>query len=335
MNGRLVVETVGSVVLKGNPLGDPRRREVQVYLPPSYLKDEKRRFPVLYYLPGFGSTSRSAVDPHPWKENLFDRFDRLVAEKKSPEAVLVVPDCFTILGGAQYMDSPATGDYEKHLVSELVPYVDARYRTAGRAVLGKSSGGYGALRLALLHPETFPHAGAHSPDLLFEVCYGRDIHKCVSALARWDHDFGRYYRDFRAARAKDAFPHELLNIAAMAACYSPDPKSPWGFALPFDPYTGELEPSVWARWKANDLLELAGRRPEGLRALKTLYFDCGSRDEFFLHLGARAFARRLKALGVRHRFEEHAGGHFDTAPRLDVSLPLLVRAAEGRSKAKK
>ncbi|MFA6091612.1 MAG: alpha/beta hydrolase-fold protein [Elusimicrobiota bacterium] len=332
MNGRIVVETVGSLVLKDNPLGDPRRREVPVYLPPSYVKETSRRYPVIYYLPGFGSTARSVLEGHPWKEKLFERFDRLISEGRSPEALLVVPDCFTLMGGAQYMDSPAVGAYETHLISELVPYVDARYRTAGRAVCGKSSGGYGALRLAIRHPEVFPHVAAHSPDLFFEVCYGRDIHGCVNALAPWKHHPDLYFREFKASRAKDAFPHALVNSMAMAACYSPDPKSPMGFVLPFDPYTGELVPEVWARWKKNDLLEVSAAHARALRKLKTIYLDCGTKDEFFLHLGARAFSRRLGGLKIRHRYEEHGGGHFDTAERLETSLPLLAKTASARKK---
>ncbi|MBI5244683.1 MAG: esterase [Elusimicrobia bacterium] len=328
MKGQVVIETVGSVVLKDNPLGDPRRREVPVYLPPSYPKELSRRYPVIFYLPGFGSTGRSAAQTHPWKENPIERLDRLIEQRKAPEMLLVIPDCFTLYGGSQYMDSIGTGRYEEHLCVELAPYIDSRYRTAGpkaRAAAGKSSGGYGALRLAMRRSEVFPHIACHSADLLFEVGYGRDFARCVCALSRYGGSFENFLREFRKARAKDAFPHELVNCAAMAACYSPNPKSALGFDLPFDEWTGELKPEVWRRWKENDPVELAPRCRAKLRKLKTLYFDCGLKDEFFLHLGARALSRRLKALGVRHVFEEHAGGHFDTAARLDRSFALLGR----------
>ena len=246
--------------------------------------------------------------------------------------ILVIPDCFTLYGGSQYMDSAGTGRYEEHLIAELVPYIDSRYRTAGpaaRAVAGKSSGGFGALRLAMLHPEIFPHAACHSVDMLFEVGYSRDFAKCVSALSKFGGSFERFLKDFKAARAKDSFPHELVNAAAMAACYSPNPRSPLGFDLPFDEYTGELRPEVWRKWKAHDPLELAQHCRAGLHKLRTVYFDCGTKDEFFLHLGARALSRRLKELGVRHEYEEHGGGHFDTASRLDRSFALLGQAMAG------
>ncbi len=327
--GKVVLETVGSVALKGNPLGDPRLREVPVYLPPQYFRKPLRPFPVLYYLPGFTGTARSASAEHPWKENPIERLDRLIASGKTPPMILVIPDCFTLYGGSQYMDSPAVGLYETHLIQELVPYLDSRYRTGQKGVLGKSSGGYGALRLAMRHPEVFAHAASHSGDMGFEASVLLEIPKCVDALSRWGGRVDRFLAEFKAARVKDAFPHSLVNMVAMSACYSPDPKSPWGFALPFDPWTGELDAPVWERWLGEDPVSMARSHAPALKKLKTLYLDCGAKDEYALHLGARRFSRTLKALGVPHRYEEHPGGHFDTAARLDVSFPLLGRAMKG------
>jgi enterochelin esterase family protein len=326
MRGRVVFETVGSPALRGNPLGDPRRREVPVYLPEAYFQGRSRRFPVLYYLPGFSSTSRSAVEAHPWKESVAGRLDRLIAQGRVRPMILVVPDCFTLYGGSQYMDSEGTGLYETHIVSELVPYIDSRYRTAGRGVVGKSSGGFGALRLAMRRPDVFPRAACHSGDMLFEVCGLLEVPKCVRALDEWGGSFPRFLRAFREAPVKDAFAHELVMMAAMCACYSPNPASPLGFDLPFDERTGEVRREVLARWKVHDPVEAAGDCAGNLRKLKLLYLDCGVKDEYFLQLGSRAFVRRLRALGVPHRYEEHPGGHFDTGPRLDVSFRLLGRS---------
>jgi enterochelin esterase family protein len=104
MFGRVQVETVGSIVLKDNPLGDPRVRQVPVYLPPSYGKTG-RSFPVIYCLASFGSTGRSFLNFHPWRESLPERFDRLINEGRAAECVLIMPDCFTSFGGSQYLDS--------------------------------------------------------------------------------------------------------------------------------------------------------------------------------------------------------------------------------------
>jgi len=329
MKGRVQVESVGSVVLKGNPLGDPRLRQVPVYLPPSYGTVPGRRYPVIYCLAGFTSTGRSFLNFHPWRESLPERFDRLIGEGEARECVLVMPDCFTSLGGSQYLNSPATGRYEDHIVDELVGFFEDKLsvsrQASGRALAGKSSGGYGALMLAMRHPDVFGHAASHSGDMFFELCYGAEIPRFVTALGEFGGSAERFLKEFRAARDKDRFDHALIDLAAMSACYSPNPKSPLGFDLPCDCRTGELIPAVWARWKALDPVSAAPPCRAGLKKLKTLFFDAGTRDEFNLHLGARKLSAVLKGLGVAHAYEEHGLGHFDMSQRWDVSLALLSR----------
>ena len=327
MKGRLQVETISSIVLKDNPLGDPRRREIPVYLPPSYGTARGRRYPVLYYLPGFTGTGRGAINYNPWKENVVERFDRLVADGKAPEAILVIADGFTAFGGSQYLNSSATGRYEDFVVYEIVGFMDDKHSTVrhpeGRAVIGKSSGGFGALTLAMRHPEVFGHCVSHSGDMGFEACYLQDFSKLVVAMDAAKKTPAKFVESFLASREKDAFDHAAVNALAMSACYSPNEKSPTGFDLPCDPRTGELVPAVWKRWLALDPVHAAAKHAGVLRRLKTLWFDAGTKDEFYLHLGARRLSDALKSLKVRHTYEEHAFGHFDMASRLDRSLPLL------------
>lgn len=331
MKGKVQIETVSSIVLKDNPLGDPRRRDIPVYLPPSYGTARGRRYPVLYYLPGFTGTSRGALNYNPWKENVAERFDRLIGEGKCPEAILVIADGFTAYGGSQYLNSTATGRYEDFLVYEVVGYIDDKHSTVrhpeGRAVIGKSSGGFGALSLAARHPEVFLHVVSHSGDMGFDACYVNDFYKFVGALEKYGGSPARLLEAFKASRTKEGFDHGAINTLAMSACYSPNEKSPLGFDLPCDARTGELIPSVWKRWLAHDPVHAAAKNAPVLRRMKTLWFDAGTRDEFFLHLGARRFSDALKAAKVRHTYEEHAKGHFDMAERLDKSLPLLASRA--------
>lgn len=325
MNGRVQVETVLSRVLKGNPLGDPARREVPVYLPPSYGK-KKGRFPVLYYIPGFTGGGRTAVNFSHWKENMAQRLDRLIAEGRARECVLIVPDCFTAFGGSQYVNSAATGRYEDHVVSELVPYFEDKLGlasgAAGRGIFGSSSGGFGALWLSSRHPGVFAHAACHSGDAHFDIAYAIDIPKAVNAFAgsplKW-------LTEFRASRTKQGFDHAAINMMAMAACYSPNPKSPLGFDLPFDPRTGEMIPAVWRRWKEFDPVVFAPKRAAALKRLKTLFVDAGTKDEFYLHLGARKLHAVLRKAGVPHICEEHGQGHFDLGERFERSLTLLTK----------
>ncbi|MBI5631378.1 MAG: esterase [Elusimicrobia bacterium] len=330
MKGKVQIEAVSSSVLKGNPLSDPHRREIPVYLPPSYGKKRGKPYPVIYYLAGFTGGGRSVLNYNPWKENLAERLDRLIARGKVRECVLIIPDCFTAFGGSQYVNSSAVGRYEDHVVKELVPYFEdklhLRRGPEGRAVMGKSSGGYGALSLGMKYPEVFGHALCHSGDMLFERCYGMDIPKFINCLDQRGGSAARLVREFLKSKRKDLLDHAAVNILAMAACYSPNPRSPWGFDFPFDTRTGELIPKTWARWREKDPVEAAQRFRANLKKLKTLYFDCGRRDEFCLHLGARKLSRVLKGLGVRHTYEEHDLGHFDMAERHDRSFQLLLGA---------
>jgi enterochelin esterase family protein len=327
MKGKLIIETVSSQVLKGNPLGDPHLREVPVYLPPSYGKVRGKRFPVIYELPGFTGTGRGAVNYNPWKANAVERLDRLIAAG-ARECLMVIPDAFTAYGGSQYINSSATGRYEDYIITELVPYLEDKFAAGGsagaRAVMGGSSGGYGALVLGMRHPDVFAHVASHSGDSAFESSYGPDIPKVVTALGKFGGSLDRFRREFLKSREKWTFDHSCINMVGMASCYSPNPKSPMGFDLPFDEYTGELIPKVWARWLELDPVMMAPRYRANLKKLKTLYFDCGTKDEFNLHLGARRLARTLKGLSIKHIHEEGVWGHMDRSPRLDRSLKLLT-----------
>ena len=183
--GRIETVWFESAVLRGNPLGDPHVRRIPVWLPPSYDREPTKRHPVLYALTGFGSRGRGLLNDHPWSPSLDDRLDALMAAGH-PECIVVMPDAFTRLGGAQYMDSTATGAYETHLVEELLPWVDANLRTLAeprhRALAGRSSGGFAALRLGMRHPDRFGALASHSGDLLFEYAYAPDFPRACSVL---------------------------------------------------------------------------------------------------------------------------------------------------------
>ena len=184
----VVIETVESRALVGNPLGDPTARRIAVWLPPSYARESTRRYPVIYWLAGYSGTGEMLFSGNPWQPGLGERLDRLVGSGAMGEAIVVAPDCFTRWGGAQYLDSPALGNYETHLVREVIPAVDARYRTVAtreaRAIGGKSSGGFGALVLAMRHPELFAAVASHAGDMAFELSALKDLPVAARTLRR-------------------------------------------------------------------------------------------------------------------------------------------------------
>ncbi|MBI3722344.1 esterase, partial [bacterium] len=273
--GEVTVLNFESELLKKNPLGDPALREIPVYLPPHYAASADRRFPVVYVLVGFTGTGRMLLNVPPFDEALApDRLDRLIAEGMPP-VIAVFPDCSTKYGGSQFLDSPATGDYMSHIVKELVPEVDRRFRTIpdrdARAVLGKSSGGYGALILAMEHPQVFSGCGSHSGDCYFEHCYGQDFPKFVRDVRKRG-GLEKFLREFPKLEVKDKDDGFLVNVVAMAQAYSPNPERglPVNFDLPFDMETGELKPWIFTRWKLWDPVERAGLRVDALSSLRAL-----------------------------------------------------------------
>ena len=326
--GRVEVIEFESPVLRGNPAGDPHVRRVPVYLPPSYDAEPGRRYPVVFVLTGFTGRGRMLLNDNPWSPSLDDRLDKLIAAG-CPDLIVVMPDCFTRFGGSQYMDSAATGRYETHVVSELVPWADERYRTLAarehRAVAGKSSGGYGALHLGMRHPELFGAVACHSGDMLFEYCYQPDFPKACSVLQEAG-GVRKFLEAFEAKPQKGKDEFLALNILGMAACYSPEPAAELGVGLPFDLATGLPRDDVWRRWLELDPLRRMGAHADALRSMRLLWIDCGKRDEFHLHHGARAFARELTRLGITHVHEEFDDGHMNVPYRYDRSLPALARA---------
>ncbi|MBI5053378.1 MAG: esterase family protein [Chloroflexi bacterium] len=326
--GTVIIENVTSEVLKNNPLGDPHVRRLPIYLPPGYESGTKR-YPVVYVLTGFTGRGTMLLNDAAWDENLAQRMDRLIAQGTVQPMILVMPDCFTRVGGSQYINSSATGQYEDYVIQELIPFVDGKYRTLAdrdhRAVMGKSSGGYGSVILALRNPNVFGLMASHSGDMYFEYCYKSDIVAYLSAIKKFG-GLDKFWNEYPTMRPRGQDFNRIINTVAMAACYSPNPNAPHGFDLPVDEETGELRDDVWARWLEWDPVYLVEKYADALRSLRLIYLDAGLRDEFALQFGARIFCKRLQKLGIPYTHEEFDDGHFNIAYRYDVSLKAISEA---------
>jgi enterochelin esterase family protein len=322
--GRVVIEEFDCEALRGNPLGDPHQRSVPIYLPPGYDRSA-RRYPVIYWLHGWGGTGLRETNYNPWIASLPELIDRVIQEG-APPAIMVMADVFTKYGHSQCVNSSATGRYED-AVTELVAHIDGHYRTLAsrdhRGVDGKSSGGYGALVLAMRNPQLFGAAASHSGDMYFEACYKADFWHAVDAIRKHGGLDG-YLRAWNEAPKKtDELVKPMVTVVCMAMAYSPNPSSAHGFDLPFDPETGEIDEAVWARWLEWDPVVMAERHAESLRALRLLYIECGSRDQYKLHHGARILRRRLERLGIPHEYQEFDDDHTAVNYRYVESLRRL------------
>ena len=320
LSGRWQALSYESEALRRNPLGDPHVRPVYVWAP-----DGDGPYPVIFCLQGFTGSAPAWFNVRPWERSFPQEVEAL-----APEAIVVLVDAFTAVGGSQYLDSPAIGDYHTYLCDELVPWIDSRFPTSGvRGLQGKSSGGYGAMVNAMLRPDLFAGFASHAGDALFDATYRRGFVEVARALRdSYEGSYERFLKDFRSRRPlSKPTDHVLIETWAMAAAYS-------GGELPFDLETGEVVAEVWADWLAWDPVEMARRDrfAAALRGMRAIWIDAGSRDEFFLDLAAAAFRRALAAAGVPDevvRFELHEGGHFSTAWRYPLALAWLVERLAG------
>jgi S-formylglutathione hydrolase FrmB len=328
--GRVVVHRLASKVLRGNPLGDPHVRDLHVYLPPGYDASPGKKYPAILGVVGYTGTGAMLFNSDPLGEDLKRRLDRLIASGKCPPVIVAAPDCFTRVGGCQYINSAGVGRYEDYLIREIIPFVRREYRTGKWGVFGKSSGGYGSIVLGMRHPEVFSALADHSGDSDFELCFFPDFPKALDSF-REAGGPGKWLDKFW--REKNKRPKKIMNLMTlgMTAHYSPNPKSPhkigkMGVDFPFDLETGVFRFDVWKRWQAWDPVRMVPRYAKNLKKLRLIYVDCGTKDEFALHWGARALVAEMKRHGLKPFYEEFDDGHMSITYRYDRSLPMLARA---------
>jgi hypothetical protein len=327
--GRLEEHEFESEALRDNPLGDPHVRPLWVYVPPGYDDEPERRYASVYQIQGLTGQLDMWRNRTAFRLNPPELFDELFASGEAPSCILVWVDCWTSLGGSQFLDSPGTGRYHTYLGEEVVPWVDERYRTLAapehRGIAGKSSGGYGAMVTPMLRPDLFGGLATHAGDALFETCYLPEFRESARALRdHYDGSYEKFWEDFRSRPAgSKKTDHVLLNEWCMAACYSADEDGT--VHLPFDPATSRLIPEVWERWLAWDPVRMVPRYADALRSLKAIYIDAGTRDEWYLDLGAEAFRRELEEIGVTDVFFElFDAGHGGIEYRYPLGLKHLA-----------
>lgn len=324
--GTLHSLTIASEVLKTNMLGDPTAREVQVYVPHGHAPEG---LPLLVDIVGFTAGGPAHTNWKNFGENVPERLERLLADDAMPPVVIAFPDCFTRLGGNQYINSAAMGRWEDFLIDEMLPAVEGRFGCGGagrRGIFGKSSGGYGSIVHAMRRADTWSAAACHSGDMGFDVGYMPDMPMTVRALARRGGSVESFLQKFEAGPKWDGKDIHVLMMLAMAATYDPDPEAFYGVRLPVTLDTCEVIPERWANWLKWDPVLMADASIANLKSLKGLWIDCGDVDQYNLVYGARRLHRNFEAAGVAHVYEEFPDDHSSVDFRMDRSLPFLARA---------
>jgi len=304
--GKVVRIKVHAASLEGNLSGDSPDRDVSIYLPPSYEKQTRKRYPVVYMLHGFTDSDAKWMGLTEGPRHFIhlpESIDQSLASGNSKEMIVVMPNAFTKFQGSMYSTSAAVGDWETFIANELVSYIDSHYRTIAkpesRGLAGHSMGGYGVLRIAMKRPNVFSSAYAMSacclaPPSLAQMQRGASPGKPSRAeLVKTDEDIAK--ADFGTKAA-----------LASAAAWSPNPKNPPLF-LDLSTQNGEPQPGVLARWAASAPIAMLDQYAVNLKKLKALALDTGDKD--FLIAGIREMDRLLTVNGVAHSFEVYEGDH--------------------------
>ena len=329
--GTRVEFTIDSKALRNNVLGDPTTRRVAVYLPEGY-EDSGDDYPVLVDLVGFTGSGLAHFNWRPFGENVPQRLDRLVAEGKMGPVIAVFPDCFTSLGGNQYINSSAMGNWEDFLIDEMLPAIELQFRARqgreNRAIFGKSSGGYGAITHGLRRADAWGAVACHSGDMGFLMCYAPDFPKLLDTLAEHDRDIAKLFAHYQEKPKLNRDDLHMIMAMAMAASYDPDPGAPMGIRLPVDLFTGEMDQYRWEQWLVHDPVEMVKKSEyqDNLRSLNGIYIDCGSKDQYALVYGARALVKELDKAGIAYQYEEFDDDHTAVDYRQDISFPFLYEA---------
>jgi S-formylglutathione hydrolase FrmB len=329
-SGRLDRLEIDSRALRDNALGDPSVRPIWVYTPPGYDAEADRRYPTVYVIQGLTGQLDMWGNREPFRRTFPEAVDELFADGEAPPTIVAFVDCWTSVGGSQFLNSPGTGRYQDFLCDDAVAFVDERYRTIAdrehRAIQGKSSGGYGALVVPMMRPDVFSALASHAGDALFEACYLPEFPKSVRALRmRYAGSFERFWEDFRSRPAFTKPDDDvLLNDWCMAACYSADEDGT--VRLPYDPSTGILIDEIWRRWLEVDPVRMIPSHANAMRSMRAIWIDAGTKDEWFLDNGAVAVSKQLEAIGVEHTLELFDAGHMSIGYRYPRSLAFLAEA---------
>lgn len=300
--GEIVVESSHFESLE-NAGGEEARRDVSIYLPPNY-KSSDDRYPVIYFLPGFGTTHAQIMDA------VAPIVDASIVAARMRSVILVVPDHYTSFKGSYFSDSVVNGNWVRFTVNDVVSLVDGRYRTYAtrdsRGLAGWSSGAYGAVKIGMLHPEVFGSVYSMSPGI----------------LALTD-EFGPDAEAFKRAGKIDSRKQLVTGwdelfanlVIAMGRAFSPNPENPPFLAdLPYAYKAGRVivDEPVLEKWNRHIPIKMLSEYADNFRSLNAFKLEWGRNDEYQnVVTGCRIFSQKLEELGIEHEAEEYLGTHSD------------------------
>lgn len=312
---RLEAVTIAGEKLRGNPLHDRVERRVAVFVPREY--EAAKPLPIVYYLPGYGGSSENFLRGGGGD---FAQLVQKLADDGMP-MLLAVVDCRNRWGGSQYLNSTAQGNYADYLCDEIVPTIEGRFAVkkerGSRTIAGHSSGGYGALMLAIAKHELFGKIVALSPDSEFDFTHRPLVEESVVKRVT-PAELESYVAPTGAVQPREGLVELMLGLSAAYAPSGAD--KPGRFEWLYDA-SGKFREEVWQRWLEKDPLLIARKNPNAFSREQRVYLDGAERDAFRANVGARHIAEVLRERGVPCEFFESPGGHSDyLTPRLERGL---------------
>ena len=308
--GTVVIDTIYSQNLE-NDFGENPNRAVSVYLPPNY-QNNNQRYPVIYFLHGFmGDNKMMAM--------MSGLLDYAIADNKIKPFIMVIPDEKTTYQGSFYSNSGVFGNWEDFTAFDLVKYMDENYRTIpkkeSRGITGHSMGGYGALKIAMHHPDIFSTVYAISPGALTIVAeYGPNSNT---------------FRELSEINTIEGLKKSYFGGVMMAfgRSWSPNPDNPPFYCdFPFV-YNGDeliVNKEVLQKWYDNMPVHMIDDNLENLQQLKAIKLDWGRNAGDRFTLQCDMFSERLENVGIMHFAEEYIGTHVSGIYTKEGRIPQQV-----------
>ncbi len=307
-DGTLLHETVFSNTLEQN-------RSVNIYLPEGYdSEDSSIRYPVVYFLHGGYVTQNSYPMLIDALDDLIGTGDGPTPEENISPMIAVMPNGNSSWYGGLtwWTNSPLHGMIEDYVLNDIIAYVDSTYNTYDmpelRAIMGHSMGGYGAMKIALKHPDIFSAVGTHGGVVDLTASMERVIPLIL------DENDGAGPFDPEAG----VWTEILYN---MSGAFSPDMESePYFVDLPIE-NDGAYIDETWQLWRQKDPTRIASElttetQPE-------ILLQCGTSDILWLPVN-EAFHDSLGIIGLNSTFIEHIGDHNNAlGQRFPVTLAFF------------
>ena len=322
LEGSLSLHKVKSPSMSGTQMGQSKVF-TGVYLP----KGQHQDLGVLIVLAPWLSGGLEMMTWRAFKESFPQRIDRLIASGAIPPVVAVFPQMFTPYGGSQFVNSSFFGSHGDFLAKDLPAHLKSELETVSDSskfyALGRSSGGFGAIRLAIDYPGFLEGCACHSGDSGFDIGARKDLTSLADVLMQFDGSVEKFTEAVWSRKKKVPGRWlEAMMILGLSGFYSPNREAEHGYDLPIDLFTGALKEGVWAKWLEHDPVVRIQKSSANLKQTKKIYIECGTRDQYSLLYGARQLHQQLAA--IPPRYEEFNDTHSGTDYRFDESLPYLL-----------